>query len=345
MSPPPDVRFISRKWPPAVGGMETYSVRITEEIAKRGKVEVIALPGRRTGDPPSPLALAAFAARVASKLLTQPPSPIVHVGDLASWPFAWLAKLRHSGSKIIISAHGSDASVAFRDGVIARLYKKYLHAGATLLPTATIIANSNYVADLSRRAGFRRVRVVPLATDFTGSSSLQRTGLLYVGRISRRKGLRFIVEEVLPRLPAGTTLRVAGVVWQEAERELLGRAGVDYLGPLSAHALAEEYARAAAVLIPTRESEGFGLVAIEAAACGAFVIASAHSGLADVVHQPIGTTVPAHDPDAWVTAIREVLTRTPDTLAEYGEASKTWVDAHYRWPRVADATWALYNKD
>ena len=46
------VMFITRKWPPAVGGMETWSVRLAEELARIGPVEVVALPGRADRRPP-----------------------------------------------------------------------------------------------------------------------------------------------------------------------------------------------------------------------------------------------------------------------------------------------------
>ena len=47
------VLYVSRKWPPAVGGMETYSKEITTELGSRVPLQVIALPGRPDGKPPA----------------------------------------------------------------------------------------------------------------------------------------------------------------------------------------------------------------------------------------------------------------------------------------------------
>ena len=52
--------FLTRKWPPAVGGMETYSVELTTELGKLVDLDVRKLPGNKGGRPPSLVALAFF---------------------------------------------------------------------------------------------------------------------------------------------------------------------------------------------------------------------------------------------------------------------------------------------
>ena len=47
------VLFITRKWPPAVGGMETYAKRISEELSELTDLTTLSLPGRSDGRPPS----------------------------------------------------------------------------------------------------------------------------------------------------------------------------------------------------------------------------------------------------------------------------------------------------
>ena len=338
------IRFITRKWPPAVGGMETYSAKLADELGKRGVVDVIALPGRASGAAPTALALVGFGLNTAVKLLGAREARVVHVADLASWPLAWIAGARHPRSRIILSAHGSDVTFAQRSGWRAKLYGAYLRLGSAALPRARVIANSNYIGGLVRRVGFGRVSVVPLATDMTYAGTAERRHLLYAGRISRPKGLRFLVEEVLPLLPSAVRLRVAGAVWEESERPLLSNSRIDYLGVLPPQALARELARAIAVLVPTRDFEGFGLVAIEAAACGAWVIASDHSGLADVAREPVGIAVDAQDAKVWAAAIDAALARTDEQLETDAHAAQAEVERCYRWPRVVDATLAIYNR-
>jgi phosphatidylinositol alpha-1,6-mannosyltransferase len=339
------IRFITRKWPPAVGGMETYSIRLTEELRKRSPVEIIALPGRESGRPPTALALIGFGLRTSMRLLAAPEARIVHVADLASWPFAWIAKVRHPRSLTVLSAHGSDLSFADRPGWRSKLYRAYVRTGAAALKHACVIANSNYIAELARKTGFERVSIVPLATDFGCKAGGERRHLLYAGRITREKGLRFLVEQVLPRLPSDVRLRVAGAVWEKSERSVLDHPQVDYLGVLSPQQLANEFGDAAVVLIPTRTYEGFGLVAIEAAACGAWVIASNHSGLTDVVQPPIGIAVDPNNAGEWVDAIKSALSISAKERAARSQAARAKVDRSYRWSRVAEATLAIYEED
>jgi glycosyltransferase involved in cell wall biosynthesis len=341
-TPPRAIRFITRKWPPAVGGMETYSAKIAEGLRTSGSVEIIALPGRRSGREPTRFALIVFGITTALRLLLSREARAVHVADLASWPLAWIASVRHPSSRIVISAHGSDISYCERRTWRGGLYRAYLRLGAAKLKRAHIIANSNYIAGLARSAGFGQVSVVPLATDLRANGSAERRHLLYAGRISRAKGLRFIVEKVLPLLPAEVRLRVAGSLWEKSERPMLYAPRVDYLGVLSPNELAKELGRAAAVVIPTRECEGFGLVAIEAAACGAWVIASKHSGLTDVVKPPIGVAVDANDPEEWAIAIRSVLSQGDDARQAAADAARREVNRSYRWARVIEQTLAIY---
>src|SRR5215211_3143872 len=124
------IRFITRKWPPAVGGMETYGARLTEELQKRGPVEIIALPGRESGRRPTVLALIGFGLRTSIRLLVAREARVVHVADLASWPFAWIAGVRHPHSRLVLSAHGSDLSFAERPGWRSKLYRAYVRTGA-----------------------------------------------------------------------------------------------------------------------------------------------------------------------------------------------------------------------
>jgi glycosyltransferase involved in cell wall biosynthesis len=325
--------------------METYSVKLVEGLRRRGPVELIALPGRRSGREPTTLALIGFGVVTATRLLLARKAPVVHVADLASWPLAWIASIRHPMSRIVISVHGSDVSYAERTGWRASFYRRYLRLGAGKLKRAHIIANSNYIADLARRAGYGKVSVVPLATDVKYRGSRTRRDLLYAGRISRAKGLRFLVEHVLPLLPEDVRLRVAGTIREKSERSLLSNPRIDYLGALPAGELADEFGRAAAVLVPTRESEGFGLVAIEAAACGAWVIASNHSGLAEVAQPPIGIAVGADDPVAWAQAIGAALARTDDAHEAGALAAQAEIERRYRWPRVIEEICAIYEEE
>ena len=96
-----------------------------------------------------------------------------------------------------------------------------------------------------------------------------------------------------------------------ASRRLAVGLGVDdrvrFVAPLPHHILSSWYRAADVVIVPSR-SESFGLVALEAAACGIPVVASAVGGLLNIVHDGVtGLLVDGRDPDRYARAIEQVL--------------------------------------
>ena len=87
--PPLRVFFVSRKWPPAMGGIETYAAELARELDARTELRTIVLPGRADGSVPGALALLAFGMRAAWRLATaRSPAAVTHVADMAGWPLA-----------------------------------------------------------------------------------------------------------------------------------------------------------------------------------------------------------------------------------------------------------------
>jgi phosphatidyl-myo-inositol dimannoside synthase len=339
-----NVLLISRKWPPAVGGMEKCTYQLAQHLAQLKQVEVIALPGRANGGAPQPLSIAAFGLATSMRLLARPAPAIVHVADIASWPLAWIAALRHPRSRIILSAHGSDLSYAERPGWRGRMYGAYVRFGARRLRRSTVIANSNWIAGLARQAGWAEVVTIPLGADAPQSDTANshNGALLFAGRIMRAKGLAFLVEQVLPLVPENVRVRLAGTIWDEDEARVLEHPRVDYLGQLDADELAKEYRAALCTVVPSLGPEGFGLAAVEAAAAGGVVIASNHSGLAEAVLPESGFLVEAGNADAWARQIRKVASWSHADRRAFVERSSAAARERFSWKRVAEQTLAVY---
>ncbi|WP_307083551.1 glycosyltransferase [Arthrobacter agilis] len=88
--------------------------------------------------------------------------------------------------------------------------------------------------------------------------------------------------------------------------------------------------------------EPFGIVPLEAMACGVPVIAAAVGGLVDtVVHGKTGLHVPPQDPAAIAAAIAEVVS-DPDWAGELGGNGYRRVKARYSWSRIAADTEKAY---
>ena len=341
------IRFVTRKWSPAVGGMETYCVRIVAALRNFADIDVIALPGRPDGAPPRLWHLLFFSLNTAIRLLFSKPATVTHVGDMALWPLAFAARLRSNATRVVISAHGTDVSLPLRDGAVARLYGLYLKIGAYLLRSVTVTANSAATAAAAKSSGFAHVVVIPLATDLPRQISAHprhdRSTLLFAGRLAPRKGCGWFIRNVLPLLPREITLRVAGNVWDSDEQLALDNPRVKFLGPVYGDALINEYRSALCIVVPTRDFEGFGLTALESAASGGLALASNHSGLRDLVIDGVtGFLLPPNDADAWAQKILAIRDWPEDRRLAFITKASDATKQYYTWDRVARETLQVY---
>ncbi|MBS7668480.1 glycosyltransferase family 4 protein [Croceicoccus gelatinilyticus] len=342
--------FVTRKWAPAVGGMETYSLRLTEALAAIEPVEVVALRGKANGMPPGVIALLTFPFRVLTRFLSRKIAPdILHVGDMALWPVGLLALLGVR-TKVALSAHGTDVAYHRRGGLKGALYGAYLRLGAKLLGKATVIANSHATSEVLRETGWDRSVVVPLATDLAGPApdGSHNGRILFVGRLVERKGCGWFVREVLPLIDEGVILDVAGTGWDTGEQSAIDHPRVNFLGSLHGEDLIDAYRNAMCVIVPniatqSGEYEGFGLVAPEAAACGAYVLTANRDGLRDaIIAGKTGHLVEAGDSKAWAEAIMNCTALAKGDRIDFLTQSVETARQVYSWDRVARETTDAY---
>ncbi|KEO90883.1 hypothetical protein EH31_07550 [Erythrobacter longus] len=345
------VLFITRKWGPAVGGMETYSERLTQEVAKLQTVDVIALQGRDNGLPPSITSLLFFPVTVFGRLFRAQHKPqIIHLGDMAIWPLALMALFFFPSARVVLSAHGTDVSYGARGGIKGGLYNLFLKLGSALLSKARVIANSNATKTRLEQIGWQCNAVVPLATDLRcePKSDFNPKQLLFAGRLITQKGLSWFVRDVLPLLPDDLRLTVVGTVWDESEKAALDHPQVEFLGRMPQSKLTQSYAQAACVIVPNIEREngefeGFGLVACEAASSGGLVLAADTGGLRDAVKDgETGFLIEAGNAQKWAAKIAQVLSQGAEKRAQFLVRSQSIAQSHYSWARVAEQTAEIY---
>lgn len=174
--------------------------------------------------------------------------------------------------------------------------------------------------------------------------------LLFVGRIQPLKGLDVAVETLaaLGRSDA-TLLVVGGASGTEGATELarvnaladsLGVSGqIRFVEPQPHHLLATYYRAADVVLVPSR-SESFGLVALEASACGTPVVATAVGGLLSLVEDGVnGYLVPERDGHLFAKRVAQILVdaqlaRAMGVSAVRRSAAYSWRGAAVRMRRV-----------
>lgn len=170
--------------------------------------------------------------------------------------------------------------------------------------------------------------------------------LLCVARAADpNKGVPVLLE-ALARLPAHVTLTLVDEASAEnPARERARALGVEgrvhITGRVETHELLQLYARASLVVVPSLY-EGFGLPAAEAMACGAPVVATAAGALPEVMRVGAGgVLVPPGDPAALAEGILGLLA-SPETRIALGARARARIIETFSWPRVAQATLAVY---
>ena len=209
-----------------------------------------------------------------------------------------------------------------------------------------------------------RIELVPPGVDHAffspGSQRGARKGLgldeaptaLFVGRIQPLKGLEVAVRAVAESTTPGLRLVVVGgASGVEGPPELariqqlvaeLGIADrVDFRPPQPHHHLSSWYRAADVVLVPSR-SESFGLVALEAAACGIPVVAAAVGGLRSLVeHGRTGFLVEDRAPVEFAARI-DLLLASPELAAQMGADAARRAET-FSWSTTAGRLRRLYD--
>jgi glycosyltransferase involved in cell wall biosynthesis len=245
---------------------------------------------------------------------------IAYPTGLIARPAAWLLR-----APLVLFAHGADVrDLPARSAMHARL------ARATLGSAALVIANSHFLAgEIGRwfpETG-DRVRVLSPGIEldrFTSAGSAGRTGVLFVGRLVPTKGADVLLRAMAAIGANVGPLTILGDGPERPRLEALATdldVAVEMRGTTDRDGIAEAMRRAAVVVVPSTYPEPLGLVAIEAMASGAIVVASATGGLVESVTDGVtGFLVEPGDPAALAATIQRASVVAGDPIA--GEAMR-----------------------
>ncbi|MBK7900543.1 MAG: glycosyltransferase family 4 protein [Betaproteobacteria bacterium] len=355
-------------FPPQVGGISRMMAEVCQHL---GRDRIAAVSGQDGGDlalcqglrtycspaafdTASRLHLPALAALLGRAIVRERPGLLQFAtADDAwiGWYTARLTRLPH-----LIYAHGNE--------ILALARSRWAKPLGAFQSAAAIIANSRYTAGLvEERLGVSRERIhivhpgcdidrfrpVPVPDGLRKRLAGRPDAyplLLSVGNLVERKGQDLVLRalpELRRRFPA-IAYAVVGDGRDRPKLEALCRElGLDevvnFVGRGNDADLPAFYAASDLFVMPSRarldhdDVEGFGMVFLEASACGKAVIGGRSGGIADAIAEgETGLLVDPEDPGALAAAIRS-LAESPDTMARFGQAGLERTRRDFTWAR------------
>ncbi len=242
--------------------------------------------------------------------------------------------------KLAAIAHGRDVTLP---GIYqAFQVRRTLRALDIVLP----VSRATGIECAKREMPSSRICVIPNGVALSryrtgtgsGGASLR---LASVGRLVKRKGFAWFIDQVMPELPTHVHYRIAGSGPEaEAIQQAINRHGlegrVQLLGRCSDEDLVKLYRESDLLVMPNipvrGDMEGFGVVMLEAGACGTPAIAANLEGIQDVITDGVnGHLVTSGDPVGFAEAILN-HSATPKIRAR----TRKHTAANFGWPNVAE---------
>jgi glycosyltransferase involved in cell wall biosynthesis len=224
--------------------------------------------------------------------------------------------------------------------VIAQEQQEYAECDIITVPSTFV-----YKSFISEGISEKKLRKISYGVDLELFRPVKRNNevfrVIYVGEVSVRKGLRYLLEAVEPLLEEIETWVIGTVTPQM--KPLLSRYEdrVRFFGPIPRSELYEYYNQGSVFVLPSVE-EGLALVQAQAMACGLPVIATTNSGAEDLfTHGIEGFIVPIRSPEA----IRENvlhLYKNAELRREMGEAALRRVQSLGGWDSYGDSISETY---
>ena len=294
------ILFITRNYPPMVGGLETYSYHLIREFKKEHTVYKITLGRSKI----HLIWFVPFSLFRSLYLVKKHGIQFIHLCDGVLSPVGILIKFI-SRRPVSVSVHGLDITYPLL------FYQILIPRCLSLMDSVICVSRATLKECIRRRIPRHKCKIIPNGIDpelFKVSQSdnnneklletilpVEAKGkklLLSVGRLVERKGIGWFVEKVMPELKANFSFLVVGVgAEMPAIQSIIRVKGltscVFLLGRVSNRTRKQLYHTADIFVMPNIELdidvEGFGIAAIEAGSCGLPVVASNLQGLRDAV--------------------------------------------------------------
>jgi len=275
---------------------------------------------------------------------------IVHV----HWPlphalFGWVARAARRPTRIIMQFYSIELRwVNQRIAILRGFLRRAIRTADRVVAISTSTAR-----EVTALAGSDiPVEVIPYAVEMPAHPAVRDPAtILYVGRLVERKGVAYLIDAVALLPQSKVVLIGDGPERESLEARAKERGVTDrvvFRGWVTPEELDRAYASATAFALPAvvdkrGDTEGLGMVLMEAMSYRVPVVTTALGGITDIVDDTqTGMIVPPNDATALADALRRLI--EDRALAErLGVNGQLAVEQRFSWARIIDQFAALYD--
>jgi phosphatidylinositol alpha-1,6-mannosyltransferase len=356
------ILFISRAYPPILGGIEMQNYGIAKALSEITETKIIA---NKYGKKMLPL----FVPWVTLKSLFLLPSyDAVLFGDGVLSPVGVFLKFFYPKKKFISIIHGLDITFAHKKSILGKIYRTINIPALKRLDRLIMVGNETI--NQATKIGILREKCVLIPNGFDVDvicathtradleklTNMKLDGkkiMFRGGRIVKHKGVEWFIKNVMPKLPENYILIAAGGAvaaktagdgnnypnCTKAVKELGLENRVKFFINLPRKDIKILFNACDIFIQPNIKvpgsMEGFGITAIEGAACKRVVLASNIEGLKDAIKDgKNGILLDSGNAQMWANKVKEVL--EDDIFRQnFGEKAREFVRENFAWEKIS----------
>lgn len=357
------ILFISHSYPPIIGGVESQNYNLAQGLSKLTHVKIIA---NGKGKWWLPVFVPITFLRAFFIMMTY---DVCLVGSGVLAPVAATLKFFHPHKKFISVIHALDVTFSFKKGFLPFVYKNINIPSIKAMDKLLVVGN--FGIDALEKAGVPRnhtvfipngVPIENIKKDYTrkdlekllGENLENKKIIFRLGRFVPHKGTDWFIVNIMPQLDQNIIFVAAGgrvakntagdkdnfTECEKAVKENGLGERVKLIPDIPQKDLEILLNTVDLVVAPNVDipgsSEGFGINAIEAAACGRIVIASNFQGLADAIKDgENGFLVETGNTEHWIKKINAVLAAGEEFQKSFGQKAHQFVQDNFTWENIS----------
>lgn len=353
------ILFISRAFPPVIGGIENQNHALSVWLPKYTEVTTIA---NRHGR----LFLPFFAPYALLRaLLGWRSYDVLLLGDGTIAIIGWFVK-KLTDKKVITIIHGIDINynssslkIWFERWLISLYQTLWVRIFLPSLDGYITVSTSTKELAIKHDLNPKKCFVIPNGVDtdaqrgnfsrtdlseLLGHDTSDKVVLLTAGRLVKRKGVAWFIRNVFPKLPNDTLYAVSGAGPEEsAIRAAVTETKTDDRVVLLGRVSDEDrrlLLNTADIFVQPNipiagDMEGFGIAVIEATSAGLPVVASRLEGLQEAITDGgNGILVEPENAEAFVRVLDDLIAH-PDKRTDLGTRAARFTEEHFHWKHIA----------